>query len=416
MVNPRWLCLKMLKRWDNGGVFADDVLHENLATADLSPADRGFLTELFYGVLRNRRLLDFAINRFATEKVDLQAARLLQIGLYQILFLRTPSHAAVHETVAVANIIAEELSGFINAILRSALRDLDALEAAIAAASLAIRTSHPPFLIERWEKQIGPEATAALCHWNNTPAPIYVRANLLKPGALDEISASPSTTPFPGHPHLFKVQGIPHAWLDAGLGYVQDPSTLLACDLLAPIPGQAILDACAAPGGKTAYLAQLMDNKGTIVACDRESARLPRLDENLQRLGVKNTVSLHLDWRWPGEKFTPASFDRILVDAPCTNTGVMRRRVDVRWRIFPQDFPAMARRQLAILESVVPYLKPGGALVYSTCSIDPQENQSVVDHLLKYQPTLSLDRTVASYPFRDDCDGAFAARFLLASA
>ncbi len=190
---------------------------------------------------------------------------------------------------------------------------------------------------------------------------------------------------------------------------MQDPSTALACELLAPQPGDRVLDACAAPGGKTAYLAELMQDQGAILAVDRDEQRVQRLEENLTRLGISSAKTQVHDWSG-----TPPTehFDRILVDAPCSNTGVMRRRVDVRWRLQPADFTRMPREQLAIVRAVLPLLKPGGTLVYSTCSLEPEENGQLVRQLLEEFPALQLEEERAILPWRDGLDGAFAARLV----
>jgi 16S rRNA (cytosine967-C5)-methyltransferase len=170
-----------------------------------------------------------------------------------------------------------------------------------------------------------------------------------------------------------------------------------------------VLDACAAPGGKTGYLAQLMQNQGHLVACDYEKLRLHRLENNLARLGVANARILRLDWLHDTPPFPPSTFDAILVDAPCTNTGVIRRRTDVRWRLTPQDFGRMQRLQVRIMESVLPYLKVGGRLAYSTCSLEADENEGVMHQVLAHSPEFELLETRQVVPTRDALDGAYAA-------
>ena len=225
------------------------------------------------------------------------------------------------------------------------------------------------------------------------------------------LRAAPDSEPHPAHPCVIKVKYIPFQWIVSGLCYVQDPSTLLACELLAPQPGERVLDACAAPGGKTSYLAQLMDNRGEIFACDASEKRLARLDENLKRLGVANTRVVTIDWLRDRLPFEPGSFDRILIDAPCSNTGVIRRRVDVRWRLAAGEFQFMHERQAAIVGKIAPLLRPGGTLVYSTCSIEPEENEEVVERVCVENPGLRFVESKQTLPFRDEIDGAFAAKF-----
>jgi 16S rRNA (cytosine967-C5)-methyltransferase len=197
-----------------------------------------------------------------------------------------------------------------------------------------------------------------------------------------------------------------------GLCYVQDPSTLLACDLLGPRPGECVLDACAAPGGKTSYLAELMQNEGRIVACDLYASRVQRLRENLQRLGVTIAETIEHDAMQAGPPLAPESFDRILVDAPCSNTGVIRRRIDVRWRLTEEDFIRMPVQQLALLRRMATLLKPGGALVYSSCSLEPEENDEVVEQVTMTIPGLRFVESRRTLPFVDKVDGAFAAKFV----
>jgi len=212
---------------------------------------------------------------------------------------------------------------------------------------------------------------------------------------------------------------LPTDALDSGHCYIQDPSTAIACQLLDPKPGEKILDACAAPGGKTAYLAQLMQNRGVIIACDRDCERLQSLKDNISRLGATIVRAVRYDWTRhdpPEEILSIAPFDRILLDAPCTNTGVMRRRIDVRWRLGPEDFSRMSNEQLIISRAVFRLLKPGGILVYSTCSLEPEENEKVVRRLRTEVPALALEAQKDSLPFRDGFDGAFAMKLCAAVA
>jgi len=201
--------------------------------------------------------------------------------------------------------------------------------------------------------------------------------------------------------------------LQRGDCYIQDPSTTAACELLNPQPEESVLDACAAPGGKSALLAQLMQNRGRLVATDRDAARVEMLRSNLDRLGVTIAQTIRHDWRANIiDHLRPASFDRILIDAPCTNTGVMRRRVDLRWRLQADDFHRLPNEQLAIIRAVVPLLKPGGRLVYSTCSIEAEENEQVVERALREFPFLQLEDQRSVLPFQHHFDGAYAASFL----
>lgn len=406
--NSRAACVQALQRWETSSTFADEVLHDALTSSQFNVFDRAFLTETFYGILRHRTSLDFLISKLRDTDLDLQTRQVLRLGFYQLFWMRIPHHAAVNETVNLAG----RARGLVNALLRRAIREKELLERALADADPAVRYSHPEFLIERWERQYTPEGAAKLCEWNNTPAEIFVRANGLKvtPGEL--LRASHGAEATAAHALSLKVRQVPYQWIVQGLCYVQDPSTLMAVELLDPQPGETVLDACAAPGGKTSYMADLMHNEGHIVACDSSRLRLERLRENLLRLSVANTEVRRADWLARPIPFEPESFDRILVDAPCSNTGVIRRRVDVRWRLTPADFELMPGRQHRILESVFPLLKPGGTLVYSTCSLEPEEDEQIAEQMAREIPGIQLVTMQRKEPHRDGTDGAFAAKFV----
>ncbi len=405
--NPRRSCIAALLEWEKGRTFSDEILHTALARDSFSTLDRGFFMETFFGVLRNLSALDFLIGELREGHIDLQTRQILRLGLYQIFQMRTAAHAAVNETVN----LADRARGLVNAILRRALREQPALAAKLASAGPATALSHPNFLVARWEAQFGREDTLRLLEWNNSPAEVFVRANTLKVTAGELARSSPLAEPWPAHPLVLKTQHLPASWISGGLCYVQDPSTLLAVDLLAPQPGELVLDTCAAPGGKTTYIAQLMANEGRLVACDLYESRVARLRENLHRLGVRNARTLTHDCMTAEPPAGLTGFDRILVDAPCSNTGVIRRRVDVRWRLTDEDFLRMPAQQLALVRRAAALLRPGGTLVYGTCSLEPEENDLLVERALAEIPGLHFLESRRTLPFTDAIDGAFAAKF-----
>ena len=415
--SARELALVALREWRVGQNFADSILARLLRLSDLAGPDRAFTTELFYGMLRNLSLLDFWIGSMRSGHMNPDARDLLRLGLYQLFLLETPEHAAVYETVKLAGARARSL---VNAVLRSALREREDLLGKSDRQDLSVRSSHPQFLIDRWTQNFGAENTAALCEWNNRPALIYARINRLKTSEDDFLSQAGSAradrTPPHGIPANFvHLTSVPIDALAGGHCYIQDPSTATACLLLDPRPGENILDACAAPGGKTGYLAELMENQGAIVACDRDDGRIRTLQDNLERLGVEIARCVRHGWSSgepPPNAAAVPSFDRILVDAPCSNTGVMRRRADLRWRLSPRDFLRMREDQLRILRATIPLLKAGGSLVYSTCSIEPEENDDVVTSITREFPFLKLVEQVSLLPFRNKFDGAFAAKLI----
>jgi 16S rRNA (cytosine967-C5)-methyltransferase len=412
VTSARRVALAALKTWRTKKVFADAVITRLLSKSELTEKDRAFVLELFYGVLRNLTLLDFWIEELRSTRLHADLRDILRLGAYQLLMLKTPAHAAVFETVALAQ---PKHRSLINGVLRTALRNADQLQRTAAEQPLFARFSHPEFLVERWHHNFGQKATAELCEWNNRPAPLYARINRLKISPADFLHAHPGTNLLPQCKNFVVLRKLRPELIGSGHCYIQDPSTAAACDLVDPKPGDKILDACAAPGGKTAYLAEKMENRGTIIACDRDGERLELLRENLARLGVAIAKPVQHDWetaQLADEISQSAPFDRILIDAPCSNTGVMRRRVDVRWRIRPEDFRALKERQIAMVEATAKLLKPGGTLVYSTCSIEPEEDEQVAQAIWKRLSMLRAEQEERLLPFRDHFDGAFAARFL----
>lgn len=422
MASPslRIVALKCLERWENETVHADRILADLSKKYQLDSRDHAFVQQIFYGIIRNLTLLDACIDHLRNHKSLKHRLRLvLRIGLYQIRFTNIATHAAVNETVGLADNRAAK--SLVNAILRNAMRKEAELDELVASLSIEEAYSLPAFLIERWEKCFGEDNVTKLCAWNNEAAPVYLRLNSLcgNATALNEIRESELTHQAPNAPDDFLLLDgpIPSDWIEQGLIYIQDPSTNIACQLLDAKPGQSILDACGAPGGKTILIAGAMKNTGHIVSCDNDEKRLSRLQENLERSHVSNCELRKIDWLTPDVDSPDfpdlASFDSILIDAPCSNTGVMRRRIDVRWRLQPKDFQNLQEQQLAITRNCLPLLKPGGHLVYSTCSLETEENQQVIDTLLKEFPALELESTKTSLPWQDGFDGAFAARLRL---
>ena len=359
-LSARRIALNALRTWRKEKRFADSIVSESLAKAKLAKSDRAFAFELFYGVLRNLTLLDFWVGCLRASRVDVDLRDVLRLGLYQLFLLKTAPHAAVHETV---ELVPRRQRTIVNAMLRAAIRRQSELFARADAAPLFVRASHPQFLVDRWQQHFGAPHAEELCKWNNLPAPIYGRINQLRIDREEFLRLYPDSRPLTSNSEFVEFDVLPTGALRQGHCYIQDPSTAIACQILNPQAEEKILDACAAPGGKTGYIAQLMENRGTIVACDRDPERLQILNENMARLGVGIVSIFDRDWT-RGDISTEiasiAPFHRILLDAPCSNTGVMRRRVDVRWRLHPGDFPRMQQRQQEIICALVPLLKPEG--------------------------------------------------------
>jgi len=458
--NPRQIAARVLQQRRADGGFIEDLLENALADAQVSPLDRALCQEILYGVVRWQATLDWLIARKTAGRPQKPALQnLLRLGLYQIFWLdRIPGHAAVNETVELAkrNGFGAQ-AGFLNAVLRGYLREADAtkkLLGELKTSRPALGWSHPEWLVARWQKRWGAERTARLLEWNNTPPKTFARVNRLKVDAgrllekwreenveydfvrsggrqtaafLAETESSgflPKAATLDhlvfelkSHPRLASLESFQRGWF-----YIQDPSTLLAPCNLEPQPGETILDLCAAPGGKTTFIAQLMNNQGRIVAMDNSQERLKLLQANCARLGVtcveaseRRSPTRHVGVQ--ASACTPDTlkrelqpFDRVLVDVPCSNTGVLRRRVDLRWRIHPKEIGRLCKIQRGLLRQAASQVKPGGILVYSTCSLEPEENGEVVKQFLTGHPDFKLESEQELLPFADDVDGAYVAR------
>ena len=468
---PRQIVARILQRRRTHNEFTEDLLESAFARTRLSPADRGLCQELVYGIIRWQAALDWLIARKTGGREQKPALQnLLRLGLYQIFWLdRIPDHAAVHETVELAKRDGfGAQAGFVNAILRGYLREAGETKKLLAELKTthpAIGWSHPEWLVSRWQKRWGAEKTSSLLEWNNTPPKIFARVNRLKTeaGALlekwrdENVEYDFVRRDWLEENLVFELKSYPPlARLESfqlGGFYIQDPATLLAPCRLAPQPGEMILDFCAAPGGKTTFIAQLMNNQGRIVAQDISEERLKLVRENCARLGVTCVEMVVSDWARPHPNPLPQEreqlsatceisnhvrladrltmilplpsgegrgegklFDRILVDAPCSNTGVMRRRIDLRWRIQPEEIGRLSTTQLDLLKQAALKLKPGGVLVYSTCSLEPEENGEVVKQFLSDHADFKLESERELLPFVDNVDGAYVAKLIRIAA
>lgn len=413
--------MRVLRQRRSGHDYVEKLLEQEMSRSQLSPQDRALCQELIYGIVRWQRPLDWLIaqkTQGRTQNLTLQL--LLQLGLYQVFWLeRIPNHAAVHETVELAKTLGfGAQAGFVNAVLRGYIRERDAtvsLLQRLKQSEPALGYSHPDWLVQRWLNRYGPGKTSTLLDWNNRPPPTFARLNSLKTDAAtlarsweqEGVVFTPREWDWTGQGLVFELNAHkPLGQLRSfqeGFFYIQDPSTLLAVRQLDPQPGETILDLCAAPGGKTTYIAQLMRNRGRVVAQDTADDRLALIQENCQRLGVTCVTAALSD---PSGKDL---FDRVMVDAPCSNAGVMRRRVDLRWRICIEEIERLRATQLELLTQAAAQLKPGGCLVYSTCSLEPEENIEVTRKFLEQNPTFHLKRERQLLPFEDGVDGAYVA-------
>ncbi len=408
-----------------------DKLMEQLPSG-LSPAERARCQHLVYGVVRHAGRIEAALDRLIAHPPRFPVRAMLYLLAFELIEDgRDEGRAAriVHHAVGQAKTLASAAEGkLVNAVGRKLALALPTQEApprGAPAAALAEYYSHPLWLVERWLGQHGPATTYALLEWNQLPAPVYVRLRG-QPLTEEEI-----TTYTEGECILRPTRWVgffelsPGCWpaleplLKAGRIYVQDPSASRAVALLAPQPGETVLDACASPGGKSLLIADLMGS-GKLAALDFPGERVTRLRENLAQIGGVETVLVPADLEKDAPAALashglPATFSAVLLDAPCTNSGVMRHRIDVKWRLEPGDFEKHGRQQLSLLRAAARLVAPGGRLVYSTCSLDPEENEAVVAAFLASGgEKFTLDGQVLSRPWSDGHDGAGA--FLLRAA
>ncbi len=401
--NPRAAAWRCLQRWAKGGIFAETLI--NRETIGFPSADRAMVQAIVYGVLRHWRWLEHVRCKLRPAHLEEPACWLVYAGLCQLFVLGQPEHAAVCETV---NLAPRRLKGLVNAMLRQAIRQRSGLLAERDSLPLGIRYSAPDWLVERWARAWGTAETERLLDWMGQPPPIYVRLNPLKPMAPDSdwqpVEHAPGWYRLPG--------GLPKEALQAGQLYIADPSTRHSVGLLAPKAGERVLDACAAPGGKSAAILGMTSGLVELVATDAAEHRLPQLRENLHRAGGRQVKVACHDWTSPCPEPYRSSFDAVLLDVPCSNSGVLQRRVDARWRLEPGVFAQMAALQGRILEQASAAVRPGGRLVYSTCSIEHQEDRAVVDAFLARHPEYQLQKDCLVFPHQAHADGAYAALLL----
>jgi 16S rRNA (cytosine967-C5)-methyltransferase len=439
--SARERAVEILDRIDRQGEFAERLLDDALCGDALShPHDRGLLTELVYGTLRMRGRLDWIIARtYKGDAASLKAPvpNILRTGLYQLLHTdRIPPFAAVNEAVAIAKNQCPAAAGLVNALLRNALREKETIVwpemAKDPGRAIAALHSHPRWLVERWLDRYGIEETVALCRENNTAPPPVVRVNLLKASREEALAALAAEGIAAGNTR-WSAEGLLLSGSAAGLREtstfrrglirVQDEASQLVAHLLAPRPGGKVLDLCAGAGGKTLHLAAIMGNQGEIAALDLQGEKLDALRAEAGRLGVTIATATTADAADPPAVFREA-FDRVLLDAPCSGLGTLRRNPEIRWRLAPADIEASASLQKRLLASAAGCVKPGGRLLYCVCAVTPEENESVVTDFLATRPDFRLipatgiprELTDANgffrtFPHRHGTDGFFGALF-----
>jgi 16S rRNA (cytosine967-C5)-methyltransferase len=408
----RQLALRVLRRVETAADFADQSIAALAVAQGLSPKGRAFLRELTYGVLRWRNRLDWMLQQCSDRRLEslTPAVRnLLRLGAYQLYFMdHLPPYAAVSETVQLAKQLGHAgVVAYVNAVLRALERQRGAISLPEASADvltyLTVTQSHPRWLAERWLAHYGPQQAMAMCQADNLRAPLTLRVNrrrttrerLLDSLAVDGCEAEPCRFAPDGvcirsHVALEQLQSYRDGWFT-----VQDEAAILCGYLLSAQPGERVLDACAAPGGKATHAAELMADRGDILCLDHSPQRLTLVAQNARRLGLQCL-------RGVGGKAEriefKRTFDRILVDAPCSGLGVLRRHPDAKWRKGPELIGLMAHQQAAILAHLSQYVKPAGLLLYITCSTEAEENQHIVKEFLVRHPGFALEAVASALP------------------
>jgi 16S rRNA (cytosine967-C5)-methyltransferase len=406
----RMLAVKLLQHIDRSQAFADEILDRSFsASPELRPLDRAFVTEMVLGVLRWRGRLDWILRQVLKtpqKKLNTQVHEILRLGVYQLFFMdRVPPSAAINESVRLTKSIFkdEKISGFVNGVLRTVLRKKGELPFPSPEKDpvtyLSHFFSHPRWLVDRWFKEFGFETARGICAANNRRPPWTLRVNTLKT-SKEKLAIELMKAGIHSHPAPFSYDGLiaeqnpfyeGEILFQNGLFFLQDEASQIVTFLLQPQPGELILDACAAPGGKGTHIAQVMGNQGKIIAIDLQEEKIRMIEENAYRLGVKIIEASPADARNPLSFPRRPVFDRILVDAPCSGLGTLHRNPEAKWRRKPEDIHRLRSLQLALLQNVSSPLKPGGVLVYSTCTLTTEENDQVVDGFLKGNPNFMVE-------------------------
>ena len=424
-MSSRQVAFLALQQIHYRGAFADIVLDQLLRQEkDLKGADRALATELVYGCVRQRRSLDFLIDQFAKKPADQQPPKLrliLHLGFYQLHYLsHIPAAAAVHSTVELAKENGlGGLKGLVNGILRQYLRSQESQTPlpypADSVQNLALRYSYPDWIVANWIEQFGAEEAEKLCQWMNQSPNLDLRVNPLN-SSLEEVKNALQEKRLETSliPHLPQGLRVTHrkgetapettltskiaAWpgFETGWWTIQDSSAQLVSYLVEPQPGETIIDACAAPGGKTTHLAELMENRGKIWACDKTPSRLKKVRENAQRLGIDIIETVAGDSRSLTQ--FKGKGDRLLLDAPCSGLGTLHRHADARWRQTPESVQELSQLQRELLDQAITWLKPQGILVYATCTLHPAENEQQIESFLARHPDWQILPPAAESP------------------
>lgn len=405
--NARDVSLEVLVRVESENSYSNIELNNVLRRSNLSQVDRGLVTELVYGTLQRRNTLDWMLAPFVPkglDKLDVWVRELLRMSVYQFNYLgKIPDHAAVHEAVEIAKRRGHRgVSSFVNAVLRNVLRNPDrqpvSEQGLIKRLSLA--HSHPEWLVERWLKEWDEETVAAICEANSEPPSHTIRVNRLKTSRerlKERLEAEKPDANI--RMSDFTAQGLVvdgfgnignSKWYRDGLCSIQDESSMLVAEVLQPSPGSRVLDMSAAPGGKATHLAELMDGRGSVEAYDIHEHKVNLIAKHAKRLGLHNVTARQADARQLPH-LVSERFDYVLLDAPCSGFGVIRRKPEIKWRKSKRDIGSLVELQQQLLDAAAQLVKPGGVLVYSTCTLERRENEQQIERFLNHYPAYKPD-------------------------
>lgn len=428
-VNARKVVLEILNDCDKG-IYSNKLIQDMHKREDIAEIDKNFISKIVYGVIENKLYLDFMIRKFSSirlKKIDPSILNVLRLSVYQFLYMdKTPDSAVVNEAVKLTKKINHRHGGFVNGLLRNLIRDSHKIQIPKGdqVQYLSIKYSHPEWMVERWIGLFGDEFTEELLRANNATPHLSIRTNTMKINREDlmtklqmngidcQISDIVEDGIVVRQAKGFALDKDP--LFQEGYYTIQDESSMKIGEIMAPKSGEKILDLCAAPGGKTTHMAQIMDNQGHIVSCDVSDKKLQLIQENIDRMGLTNIELKLNDATILNEAFIN-QFDRVLVDAPCSGFGIIRRKPDIKYHKSMEDIVALSHIQMQILEHAGEYVKSGGTLVYSTCTIDPMENRDLIKAFLsKHNQFERVDiednEDMQLYPHVDETDGFYCCK------
>lgn len=402
--NVREIIVHILTRIQKDSGFSHLLINNEIKSHQLSSQDAGLLTEVVYGTVQYQMTLDYYLEQYIdkSRKITDWVRILLRMSVYQMVYLdRVPDHAIIHEAVEIAKKKGHQgIASFVNGVLRNVqrngIRSTDEILDKVT--RIAIETSHPQWLVERWVSQYGIAVTKAMCKANITEKPMSIRIQPMKISreeAIDQLNQLGFTV----KPSMLSAQGIiieqgnilTTSLFKHGYVTIQDQSSMLATEMLDVHQGMHVLDACSAPGGKTTHIAEKMENVGEVHAFDLHKKKIDLVERNASNLQLTIIQANQGDARQLQNKYEPERFDRILIDAPCSGLGVVRGKPDIKYHKRQEDIHRLAKIQLDILTSVAPLLKKHGKLVYSTCTVDLEENEQVVETFLENHNNFAID-------------------------